>query len=157
MYYDALYFLLLMLIKSTDPIQLLLAFPFIQTLDSYYPDISNWYVNNVVPNTVVGNDIVLLNFNNNTLTGIAVGKNGLNEKKLRCVRIHPDYQNSGLGLRLIEEMFQLLETDKPHCTVCEEMIHLYSRPFINRYGFMLNSVHKGLYRKNKLEYSFNDT
>lgn len=36
------------------------------------------------------------------------------------------------------------------------MLHDYSRVFVERYGFSLNKVHKGLYRKGKLEYSFNE-
>lgn len=144
-----------MIIKSNNAIQLLLAFPFIQSLDSYYPNISDWYTNQVIPGTVTGNDIVLLSVNNNRINGIAIGKNSNYEKKLRCVRVHPDYQNTGLGLRLIESMFDSLQTDKPHCTVCEEMFHQYSRPFINRYNFNLHKVNKDIYRKNKLEYYFN--
>jgi hypothetical protein len=52
-------------------------------------------------------------------------------------------------------MLRELNDDKPHCTVSEEMLHLYSRAFINHYRFDLGRVDKGAYRPNKLEYVFN--
>lgn len=48
-----------------------------------------------------------------------------------------------------------LDDDKPHCTVSEELMHLYSRAFINQYRFDLGRVDKGAYRSGKLEYIFN--
>ena len=54
-----------------------------------------------------------------------------------------------------QSSIELLEDEKPVVTVAEEMIHLYSRSFVNRYGFELTDVNKGLYRPKKLEYCFN--
>lgn len=127
--------------------------PMLKTLDKYYPDLSYWYVNTVVPGLVLGNDVLLLAKEAGRTVGIALGKNG-EEKKLRCVRVLPEFQNTGFGLRLIERMFDELETDKPHCTVASEMLGLYSRAFVNRYGFRLNAVEKK-YRPGNLEYIFN--
>lgn len=132
------------------------ALPFIQSLNEYYPDIEYWYVNKVVPGLITGNDKLLIardsNFN---ITGIALGKQTVDESKLRCVRVHPDYQQSGLGIRLIDGMLDLIGERKPGVTVAEEMFHLYSRAFIKRYGFELSDVTKGRYRRGKLEYGFN--
>lgn len=128
--------------------------PFIQSLDAYYPDIAHWYRTTVVPGVTAGSDVLLLAWDNDQLAGVALGKAGA-ETKLRCVRVSPDWQNTGLGLRLMERMFEALECAKPHCTVSEEMLHLYSRAFVNRYGFELSAVDKGRYRKGKLEYAFN--
>lgn len=127
--------------------------PMIKSLEEFYPDMPYWYVNTVVPGLVLGKDVLLLAKKAGRTIGIALGKNG-EEKKLRCVRVIPEAQNTGIGLRLIESMFDELETDKPHCTVAEEMLGLYSRAFVNRYGFRLNSVDK-TYRPGKLEYAFN--
>lgn len=84
-----------------------------------------------------------------------MGKRAATERKLRCVRVLPEVQNRGVGLRLIERMFDELETETPHCTVAEEMLGQYSRAFVNRYGFQLSCVDKGRYRPAKLEYAFN--
>ena len=132
-----------------------LALPMLQTLDEFYPKMSDWYINTVIPGLVTGSDVLMLAKDGNHTVGIALGKRSANERKLRCVRVIPDLQNSGVGLRLIERMFDELETDKPHCTVAEEMLNLYSRAFVNRYGFQLSSVDKGRYRPRKLEYAFN--
>lgn len=132
------------------------ALPFIQSLNQYYPDIEYWYVNKVVPGLITGNDKLLIardsNFN---IAGIALGKQSVDESKLRCVRVHPDHQQSGLGIRLIDGMIELLGERKPGVTVAEEMFHLYSRTFVKRYGFELSDVTKGRYRRGKLEYGFN--
>jgi GNAT superfamily N-acetyltransferase len=128
--------------------------PMLKTLDEFYPELSYWYVNTVVPGLVLGKDILLLAKEAGRTVGIALGKNG-EEKKLRCVRVMPEFQNTGCGLKLIERMFDELETETPHCTVSEELLGLYSRAFVNRYGFRLNSVDKGRYRPGKLEYAFN--
>lgn len=128
--------------------------PFIQSLDHYYPDITHWYVNKVVPGLSLGNDKLLIARDNGVIAGVALGKMG-EESKLRCIRVHPDYQNTGLGIRLIDSMLELIEDGKPGVTVSEEMLHQYSRAFVKRYGFELSDVTKGRYRRGKLEYAFN--
>lgn len=143
-----------MRIESTKSfVEAMNVLPMIKSLDEFYPDLSYWYVNTVVPGLVLGKDVLLLAKKAGRNVGIALGKNG-EEKKLRCVRVIPQFQNTGVGLKLIERMFDELETEKPHCTVAEEMLGLYSRAFVNRYGFELNSVDRR-YRPGKLEYAFN--
>lgn len=92
---------------------------------------------------------------NNIIKGFVLGKKTEYETKLRCIRVVPDYQYNGLGTTLIDKMINLLECEKPHLTVAEELIHHYSRIFVNRYNFDLDNVSKGEYRTNKLEYHFN--
>jgi GNAT superfamily N-acetyltransferase len=127
----------------------------LRSLDQYYPELSYWYINTVMPGLVLGKDVLLLAKDEGHIVGLALGKRSEEESKLRCVRVIPGYQNKGTGLKLIEQMFEELETDKPHCTVAEELINIYSRPFVNRYGFRLNSVDRGRYRPRINEYSFN--
>lgn len=136
-------------------VEAFMAVPLLKSLDELYPDLSYWYTNTVIPGIVLGDDVLLLAKEGGRTMGLALGKRTPTERKLRCVRVVPEAQNIGAGLRLIERMFEELETDKPHCTVAEEMLGLYSRAFVNRYGFQLNSVDKGRYRPGKLEYAFN--
>lgn len=126
----------------------------ISSLDEYYPDIKHWYLNTVLTGIFTGDDRMIIAKEGNMMVGLALGKK-TEECKLRCIRVLPSYQNTGLGMRLIDSMIDELECEKPHATVSEEMINLYSRPFINRYGFELHAVNKGMYRKGKLEYIFN--
>ena len=124
-------------------------------LENYYPDFGHWFVNTCIPGIVVGNDTMLVARDGPHLIGVALGKKTPQETKLRCVRVMSSYQNKGVGLHLVERMLRLLDCDKPHCTVAEEMLHQYSRAFINHFGFHLGHVAKGLYRPGKLEYEFN--
>lgn len=142
--------------QTTSFVSAFEALPFIASLNQYYPDIDYWYVNKVVPGLILGNDKLLIARDSaNNIAGLALGKKSDDESKLRCVRVHPDHQSVGLGIRLIDQMLELIETREPGVTVSEEMIHLYSRAFVNRYGFKLSDVSKGRYRVGKLEYGFN--
>jgi GNAT superfamily N-acetyltransferase len=132
-----------------------LVLPMLRTLDAYYPDFEYWFTNKVIPGVVTGDDQMLVAKDGPRIVGVALGKRTEDETKLRCIRVLPAYQNTGIGLRLIDRMLDTLECDRPLCTVAEEMLHLYSRAFINRYGFKLNNVEKGAYRRGKLEYRFN--
>ena len=122
-------------------------------LNQYYPDFAHWYMNKVIPSVILNNDEVILAMRHNEIAGISIVKQS--EKKLRCLRVFPNYQKSGTLMYLIDESLKILDTDKPSCSVPEELIHGYSRTFVNRYFFDLTYVHKGLYRRNKLEYQFN--
>lgn len=141
--------------KSHSFVHTFLALPMLRSLDVYYPGFETWYINSVAPGVVMGRDTLLLAWEGQHLVGVALGKRSRHETKLRCVRVLPEAQNTGLGLRLIDRMLDELECETPHCTVAEEMFHLYSRPFVNRYGFSLTGVDKGGYRPGKLEYRFN--
>lgn len=143
------------ILKSESFVEAFSILPLLGTLDAYYPNITDWYVNTVIPGLVTGSDVLLVARDEGSIVGFCLGKQSFEEKKLRCIRVLPSHQNTGIGLRLIERMFDHLETDKPHCTVAEELFPLYSRSFINRYGFQLNRVDKGQYRRGKLEYAFN--
>lgn len=141
--------------QTTSFVQAFMALPMLRSLDDLYPDFSHWYVNKVLPGVVLGSDTLLLAKDQGRLVGVAMGKKNKHETKLRCVRVLPEYQNTGLGIRLVDRMLETLECDKPHCTVAEELLHTYSRLFVQRYGFRLSEVLKGAYRPRKLEYVFN--
>lgn len=136
-------------------VQAFQALPLMRSLDDLYPGFEYWYVNTVVPGVVLGRDQLLIAKDAGRIVGVALGKRSEEETKLRCVRVLPEFENRGLGIRLIDRMIDVLECDKPHCTVAEEMLHQYSRAFVQRYGFALTAVDKGRYRRGRLEYAFN--
>lgn len=132
-----------------------LAFEVLKNLKNFYPGFEYWYANKVVPAVVTGDDILICAKEHNKIVGVALGKKRQDEVKLRCIRVDESYQKRGTGLHLVDKMLVALGHDKPHCTVSEEMLHDFSRPFINHYKFALNAVSKGMYRRHKLEYVFN--
>lgn len=126
----------------------------LDNLESFYPNFNDWYINTCMPGIMVGKDKLLVAREHGQIIGVALGKLE-GEKKLRCVRVLPAYQQRGIGLHLIDKMLRELDCDKPLCTVSEEMLHQFSRPFINLFKFELSTVDKGKYRPGKLEYVFN--
>lgn len=127
--------------------------PSLVTLDPYYPDILSWFRSKVLSDAT-GSSLAVGAFEDNTLVGFALGKRG-SEAKLRCLRVAETHRTSGLGCDLLERMQIELEHEKPLVTVSEELLGQYSRIFVNRYGFSLDQVARGVYRSNKLEYVFN--
>lgn len=143
------------LTRTNRLVDAIMAKRLLDSLSSYYPDFEYWYLNKAMPGIVTGSDILVVAREHHQIVGVGLGKARDHETKLRCVRVAPSHQNRGTGLRIIDRMLEELDDDKPHCTVCEEMLHLYSAPFVNRYGFDLTRVGKHTYRRGKLEYVFN--
>ena len=124
-------------------------------LEQLYLDFNYWFSNKCLPGIVIGTDKLIIAKHDEQIIGIAIGKASDNEKKLRCVRVRPDYQQRGVGIRLVDKMLREIDCDKPLVTVSEEMLHDFARPFVNHFNFDLTSVNKGMYRRGKLEYIFN--
>lgn len=141
--------------KSVRLTDVAMAKNMLEGLENYYPGFQYWFTNQCMPGILVGPDILIVAKDKGQVVGVALGKKRKQEVKLRCVRVLPSHQNRGTGLQLIDHMLRELDSDKPHCTVSEEMLHLYSRAFINHYKFDLARIDKGAYRKGKLEYVFN--
>lgn len=129
--------------------------PLLRSIDQFYPDIEHWYVNRVIPGLMLGDDRLTLALDGTTTVGFCLGKQTPTETKIRCVRTLPHLKGSGVGIRLLDDMVERLESTTPLVTCPEELFHDYSRIFVKRYGFSLSNVEKGRYRRGKLEYSFN--
>lgn len=142
-------------ISSRSLIDAMTVFPFLKDLDRYYPDIGDWYVNKVIPGIVQGRDGLIIAKENEIPIGVALYKSRMDEKKLRCIRVLPSHKNRGIGLHLIDRSLKEMRCDRPVISVAEELIHDYSRILINRYGFNISHVYRGIYRPSKLEYEFN--
>ena len=136
-------------------IELYQAYTLLEPVSELYPEFSDWYFDKVIPGVIQGNDKIILLEKRNEIAGISIIKKGEDESKLRCLRIADKFQKNGLGLYLIDESLKQLDCPNPVVSVAEEMMHDYSRIFINRYGFDLTHVYKGLYRDGFLEYEFN--
>lgn len=131
------------------------AYRLLDGLENFYPEFSYWYKNRVMPGVMLGQDVLMLAREHGQVIGVGLGKRNDHETKLRCIRVLPEYQGRSVGIHLVEKMLRQLDDDKPSCTVAEEMLHQFSRPFINLFKFDVSRVEKGMYRPGKLEYVFN--
>ena len=89
------------------------------------------------------------------LSGCALLKNTPEEKKLCCLFIDPKYRKLGIASKLVENSFELLNTDKPLMTVSENNLGQLSG-LIKKYGFELTSVKESVYKKGIKEYFYNE-
>lgn len=123
-------------------------------LSLYYPEFVKWLSFKVLPGLYEGERKILLRHYKDDLAGIAIVKDTELEKKLCCLRVLPKYQGTGIGLKLFEDSFYTLGTDRPLLSIAEEQTHNFLRIF-NHYGFELGEIYQDYYRPKKLELSFN--
>ncbi|WP_155741686.1 GNAT family N-acetyltransferase [Burkholderia territorii] len=126
----------------------------LEAVSSYYPDFGRWYAGKVTPGLYSGERKVLFREISGTLAAVAIVKDASEEKKLCCLRVMPAFQGSGLGIKMFEEAFELLETNRPLLTVAEEKLPQFERVF-DYFNFERGGKYLDFYRKNKAEYSFN--
>lgn len=127
---------------------------YLTDLSGFYPEFNSWLYNKMIPGIVSGERSILLEHRRGTLSGLAILKNSEFEQKLCCLRVLPEFQGSGVGLRLFERAFELLNNDRPLLSVAEEQIPVFQKLF-NYYGFELEKKYTGYYRPLKDELSFN--
>jgi N-acetylglutamate synthase-like GNAT family acetyltransferase len=82
-------------------VQAFQALPLMRSLDTLYPGFEYWYVNTVVPGVVLGRDQLVLAKEQGRVVGVALGKRSEDETKLRCVRVLPEFEHKGVGIRLM--------------------------------------------------------
>ncbi|MCS3841098.1 GNAT superfamily N-acetyltransferase [Pseudomonas sp. JAI111] len=126
----------------------------LQELSGFYPEFNTWLYQKMIPGIVTGERSILLEHRRGTLSGLAIVKNNEVEQKLCCLRVLPAFQGTGVGLRLFERTFELLNNDRPLLSVAEEQIEVFRKLFAY-YGFELEKKYNGYYRPLKDELSFN--
>ena len=68
------------------------------------------------------------------------------EKKLCCLFVDPNYRGQKIASKLIEDSFELLNTNKPLMTVSQQNLGMLQK-LIDRYGFELTSVKEYYYNE----------
>ena len=124
-------------------------------LREFYPDFDVWLNNKVIPDLELGDRAILTEYRDGHLAGFAIIKDDGAEKKLCCLRIIKQFQNSrGMGVRLFERAFEELSCEKPLLSVAEEHVLPYSRMF-KYFGFEHSVRYSDIYRIGKDEYAYN--
>lgn len=126
----------------------------LKQLSQFYPNFNEWFELKVVPGLSDGSRQLILKEINNELAAVAVLKRTETERKLCSLRVMPAYQGTGTGLRMFQEAFQLLETERPLLSVAEEQLPRFERVF-DFFGFEQASRYDQLYRPRRAEFSFN--
>jgi len=123
-------------------------------LSGYYPLFDQWLESKVLPGILSGERTVLVEYYRRRFSGLAIIKDDGIEQKLCCLRVMPEFQGSGTGLRLFERAFEHLENDMPLLSIAEEQRDTFKKLF-SHYGFELAKEYKNYYRPLKDELSFN--
>jgi hypothetical protein len=131
------------------------ALTFLLPLSDDYPGIDQWYLTKVVPGLRQETRHLLRIERNGKLVGLGIAKNEPDERKICTVRVAPDWASRGIGVRIFDGLLKWLDDDRPHLTVSERKLPLFSRLF-DYYGFNLSSSKRGVYLPTACEFGYND-
>lgn len=138
-----------MTVKELNNYQIIL-----DDIQTYYPDFKKWYSTKVIPGLINNSREIITEYRNNQLIGIAIIKKEKDEKKICTIKVIPEYQNKGIGIKLFKKSLKALNTDKPFVTVPEERFNEFHKIFTH-FGFTLTQIKEDYYRKGKKEYIYN--
>lgn len=119
-----------------------------------YPEFDKWISQKVIPGIYEGNRTVVIDRRSDFVSGLLILKHTTEEKKICTLRVRPQHESHGLGVRLFELAFELLETDKPLLSVSDISKQKFLRIF-QYFGFSHKATYRGLYIPSREEHSFN--
>lgn len=134
----------------------------LRDLADSYPNFAEWFYNIVMPEMELkdGRREIIIAISKigdkekYLLTGIAILKKTINEKKICTFRVHEDFRNQGIGTGLFEECFKYLDTKKPKITISENTIDMFKK-HIELYKFDRCEILDGYYKEGIKEYVYN--
>lgn len=89
------------------------------------------------------------------LAGCSLLKNEEDEKKICCLFVDPEFRRLGIASKLIENSFEILQTEHPLITVSEQNLQQLI-PLLKRYGFVHTSTKNSVYKPGVNEYYYNE-
>ena len=126
----------------------------VQFLKASYPLFNEWLIKKVVPGICIGERTALIEYRDSAPVGLLIVKHTVEEKKLCTLRVRPNFESKGLGVRLFEAAFELLETDRPLLSVSEISLPKFFTIF-EHFGFSHEASYEGVYLPRVIEFSFN--
>lgn len=123
-------------------------------LRSSYPNFDDWFMSKVLPGIYTGERTLIIEERGSAVVGLLILKHTATEKKLCTLRVRPEFENRGLGVRLFETAFERLGTERPLLSVSESSLPKFARIF-EHFGFSQAGVYRGLYLPHIHELSFN--
>lgn len=119
-----------------------------------YPEFEHWFLNQVIPGLLLGERTIFIEQRNSVVAGVVILKHTADEKKLCTLRVRPEYECLGLGVRLFEKAFEVLETEKPLLSVSEIAYPKFLRLF-DHFNFSHRASYADMYLPRVSELSFN--
>ena len=119
-----------------------------------YPGFDKWLLGKVIPGIYAGERTAVVELRDSVVAGLLIVKHADTEKKLCTLRVRPDFESRGLGVRLFEAAFDLLGTDHPLLSVSEPSLPKFSRLFAH-FAFSKEAVYGGRYLPQVDEFSYN--
>lgn len=119
-----------------------------------YPSFDDWLLGKVIPGIYAGERTAVVELRDSAMAGLLIVKHSNTEKKLCTLRVRPDFESSGIGVRLFETAFDLLQTDRPLLSVSEPSMPKFSRLFTH-FGFSKEAIYGGRYLPHVDEFSYN--
>lgn len=119
-----------------------------------YPDFDEWLLDKVIPGIYSGERTAVVELRDSAVAGLLIVKHTDNERKLCTLRVRPDFECRGLGVRLFEAAFELLGTDRPLLSISEPSIPKFAR-LLTHFGFSKEAVYGGRYLPHVNEISYN--
>lgn len=123
-------------------------------LRSSYPNFDDWFMTRVLPGIYTGERTLIIEERGSTVVGLLILKHTANEKKLCTLRVRPEFENRGLGVRLFETAFERLGTERPLLSISESTLPKFFRVF-KHFGFAQVGAYRGLYLPHVHEFSYN--
>lgn len=123
-------------------------------LRSTYPNFDEWLSRKVIPGIATGERTVIVEQRESYPVGLLILKHSDDEQKLCTLRVRPEFEYRGVGVRLFNTAFEILGTSRPLLSVSEVALPKFSKIF-KHFGFSCEAVYKDLYFPQIQELSFN--
>lgn len=115
-----------------------------------YPDFKNWLYMTFRPGYLDGTRSILICDHESQISGVALLKKDLSEKKICTFYVSPEFRGQGIGSELMKRSVQALG-EKDICITVPEERSLELYPTLNNSGFKITSAVDGMYRPGKTE------
>lgn len=119
-----------------------------------YPNFDEWFDTKVLPGVALGERTVIIEEREGHSVGLLILKHTDKEQKLCTLRVRPEFEYRGLGVRLFNTAFEVLGTNRPLLSVSEVALPKFARLF-EHFGFAWEATYQGLYLPRVQELSYN--
>lgn len=126
----------------------------IRFLRGSYPYFDEWLSTKVLPGLASGERTIVVEERLGRAAGLVILKHTHAERKLCTLRVRPEFEFRGLGVRLFDMAFEVLQTRYPLLSVSEVALPKFSKLF-QHFGFVYEAAYRGLYVPRVHELAYN--